>query len=192
MKRRDALKNIGLAAGFAVITPNIFGMLQSCTSDSESWTPSFLTSDEKSLVTNIVDVFLPKTANTPSASEVNVAQFIDTYIHDILGDKDQELTRGGFKKIIAILTPDSSSTIEDVTTEEYKNLLDKYLLSEEIDQEALEMSNSEFLNQLKWMTITAYKNSKFVGENILAYDPIPTEYYCGDLQELTAGKSWSL
>ena len=28
MKRRDALKNIGFAAGFAIITPSIFSMLQ--------------------------------------------------------------------------------------------------------------------------------------------------------------------
>jgi len=42
------------------------------------------------------------------------------------------------------------------------------------------------------MTIKAYKNSEEVGENILAYDPIPTAYYCGDLQELTDGKSYSL
>jgi len=42
------------------------------------------------------------------------------------------------------------------------------------------------------MTIYAYKHSEEVGENILAYDPIPTAYYCGDLQELTRGKSYSL
>ncbi len=198
MKRRDALKKIGLAAGFTAITPNIFGLLQSCTNDSESWTPSFLTSDEKSVVTNIVDVFLPRTVNTPSASEVNVAQFIDKYIHEILEDKDQELTRAGFKKIIAILIPDSSSRIEDIKAEEYKNLLDEHLLLEEIDNdpevdpEILEMTSSEFLNQLKWMTINAYKNSKFVGENVLAYDPIPMDYYCGNLEEITGGKSWSL
>ena len=42
------------------------------------------------------------------------------------------------------------------------------------------------------MTINAYKNSEEVGENILVYDPIPTANYCGDLQELTGGKSYSL
>ena len=31
MKRRDALKNLGLAAGFAITAPSIFSMLQSCT-----------------------------------------------------------------------------------------------------------------------------------------------------------------
>lgn len=201
MKRRDALKNIGLAAGFAVITPNIFGMLQGCSSDKESWTPSFFNSDEHSLVSSIIDVFLPKTTETPSASEVKVTEFIDTYIHQILNEKDQQITRSGFHNVISILTSNGSS-IESVTTEAYKKLLEDYMFDEEINQvddeykyeesEKLKLTTSEFLNQLKLMTIFAYKNSEFIGENVLAYDPIPTAYYCGDLQELTGGKSWSL
>ncbi len=199
MKRRDALKNIGLAAGFAAITPSIFGMLQSCTSTTETWIPSYLTSDEKIVVTNLVDIIIPKTATTPAASEVNVPQFIDNYILEVLEVKDQEITRTAFKKLISILKPDTDANLDEVTTEQYKSLLDKHMfLSNEKDPEreanpeALTMTTSELLNQLKWMTIYGYKNSEEVGENILAYDPIPTAYYCGDLQELTGGKSYSL
>ncbi len=200
MKRRDALKNIGLAAGFAIATPTILSILQGCTSESKSWIPSYLTEDEKSVVTNIVDVFLPKTKDTPSANEVNVPQFIDRYIFEILNDKNQQLTRIAFNKIITQLKVDNpSSSINELNPDNYKSLLENYMLLEnEIDQERVanpdseEMTLSEFLNQLKWMTINAYKNSEEVGENILAYDPIPTTYYCGDLQELTGGKSWSL
>ena len=199
MKRRDALKNIGLAAGFAAISPSIFSMLQSCTSNTETWIPNYLTSDEKVVVTNLVDVIIPKTATTPSATEVGVPQFIDNYILEVLETKDQEITRAAFNKIITLLRPDSESNLDDVTQEQYIALLDEHMfLSKEIDPEreanpdALWMTLSEFLNQLKWMTIYAYKHSEEVGENILAYDPIPSAYYCGDLQELTGGKSYSL
>jgi hypothetical protein len=199
MKRRDALKNIGLAAGFAAITPSIFGMLQSCTSDTETWIPSYLTSDEKIVVTNLVDIIIPKTATTPAATEVGVPQFIDNYILEVLETKDQEITRTAFDRIISILKPNQDSSLDDITTEQYKALLDNHMfLSEEIDPEraanpeALNMTSSELLNQLKWMTIYGYKNSEEVGENILAYDPVPAAYYCGDLQELTGGKSYSL
>ena len=78
-------------------------------------------------------------------------------------------------------------------------MLDEYLLIiDDIDEEreanleAEIMTTSEFLGQVKWMTISAYRNSEQVGENILVYDPIPAQYYCGDLQELTVGKSYSL
>jgi hypothetical protein len=199
MKRRDALKNIGLAAGFAAISPSIFSMLQSCTSNTETWIPNYLTSDEKVVITNLVDIIIPKTATTPAATEVGVPQFIDNYILEVLKVKDQEITRAAFNKIITLLKPDSEFNLDDVTQEQYKALLDEHMfLSKEVDPEreanpeALEMTSSEFLNQLKWMTIYAYKHSEEVGENILAYDPIPTAYYCGDLQELTRGKSYSL
>ena len=199
MKRRDALKNIGLAAGFAAITPSIFSMLQSCTSNTETWVPNYLTSDEKTIVTKLADIMIPKTATTPSASEVNVPQFIDNYILEVLETKDQEMTRAAFNKIITLLKRDTESNIGDVTLEQYKSLLDEYMfLSKEVDPEreanpeALSMTSSELLNQLKWMTIYGYKNSEEVGENILAYDPVPAAYYCGDLQELTGGKSYSL
>ncbi len=199
MKRRDALKNIGLAAGFAAISPSIFSMLQSCTSNTETWIPNYLTSDEKVVVTNLVDIIIPKTATTPAATEVGVPQFIDNYILEVLETKDQEITRTAFDRIISILKPNQDSSLDDITTEQYKALLDKHMfLSNEKDPEreanpeALIMTTSELLNQLKWMTIYGYKNSEEVGENILAYDPIPTAYYCGDLQELTGGKSYSL
>ena len=199
MKRRDAIKNIGLAAGFAAISPSFFSMLQSCTGNTETWTPSYLTSDEKTILTNLVDIFIPKTATTPAATEVGVPQFIDSYILEVLKPKDQKITRAAFNKIITILKPNSESNISNVSIENYKTLLDEYMfLNNEVDPErkanpeALSMTSSEFLNQLKWMTINAYKNSEEVGENILAYDPIPTAYYCGDLQELTDGKSYSL
>ena len=42
------------------------------------------------------------------------------------------------------------------------------------------------------MTISAYLTTEEIGENVLVYDPVPSQYYCGDLQELTGGKAWSL
>ena len=199
MKRRDALKKLGFAAGFAITAPSIFSMLQSCTADVKTWVPKFLTSNEQAVLTNLVDIILPKTATTPSATEVKVPQFIDQYIYEVLDIKDQEITRAAFNKFIGFLKLTETKSISDVTTEEYTALLDEYLLiTEDIDEEreanleAEIMTTSEFLGQVKWMTISAYRNSEQVGENILVYDPIPAQYYCGDLQELTGGKSYSL
>ena len=119
MKRRDAIKNIGFAAGFAAISPSIFSMLQSCTSDAETWTTSYLTHDEKTVVTNLVDIVIPKTATTPAATEVGVPQFIDNYILEILEPKDQEITRAAFNKIITLLKPDTESNLDDVSQDQY-------------------------------------------------------------------------
>lgn len=198
MKRRDALKNIGLAAGFAVAAPSFFSLLQSCTNEP-SWIPSYLNKEEQTVLTNLVDIILPKTATTPSATEVNVPQFIDKYIHEVLDTEDQGITRAAFTRVIAILKPNETTTIDKITTAQYTALLDKHLLVKgDIDEErkanpeAEIMTTSELLGQLKWMTINAYRTSEQVGENILMYDPIPTAYYCGDLQEISGGMSSSL
>ena len=198
MKRREALKNLGLATGFFVATPSIISLLQSCTAETNTWTPEFLSIDEGVVLTNLVDIILPKT-DTPSATEVNVPQFIDKYINEVLDDESQAQIKTAYGNIISVLKPNAEDKISKVTQDEYKALLDKYmLLEDDIDQEreanpdSEEMTKSEFLNNLKWMTINAFKTSQEIGENVLAYDPVPGAYICGDLQELTGGKSWSL
>ena len=198
MKRRDALKNLGLAAGFAITAPSIFSLLQSCTS-APTWMPTYFTNDEKEIVVNLVDIILPKTEGVPSATEVNVPQFIDKYITEVLNAEDQEAIRISFTEIIATLKPTIETDIRDVTTAQYTGLLDAHLLVKgEIDKdrlanpEALQPTKNEFLNHLKYLTITAYVTSEEIGENVLMYDPVPTAYYCGDLQEISGGKASSL
>lgn len=198
MKRRDALKNLGLAAGFAITAPSIFSLLQSCTS-APAWMPTYFTNDEKEIVVNLVDIILPKTEGAPSATEVNVPQFIDKYITEVLNLEDQEAIRVSFTDIITTLKITIETDIRDITTTQYTALLDTHLLVKgEIDEdrlanlEAVQPTKNEFLNQLKYLTITAYVTSEEIGENVLMYDPVPTAYYCGDLQEISGGKSSSL
>jgi hypothetical protein len=198
MKRREALKNLGLATGFVVASPSIISLLQSCTAEAKTWTPVFLSVEEGVVLANLVDIILPKT-DIPSATEVNVPQFIDKYIHETFDDESQAQVKTAFGAIITILKPNAETKIEKVTEYDYKALLDNHMLiKDEVDAEreanpdSKDMTKSEFLNNLKWMTINAYKTSQEIGENVLAYDPVPGAYYCGDLQELTGGKSWSL
>ena len=198
MKRRDALKKLGLAAGFAITAPSIFSLLQSCTS-APTWMPTYFTNEEKEIVVNLVDIILPKTEGTPSATEVNVPQFIDKYITEVLNLEDQEAIRVSFTDIITTLKITIETDIRDITTAQYTALLDTHLLVKgEIDEdrlanlEAVQPTKNEFLNQLKYLTITAYVTSEEIGENVLMYDPVPTAYYCGDLQEISGGKSSSL
>lgn len=199
MNRREALKNIGLTTGFIVATPTIISLLQSCTSDVKTWAPEFLTQDQGLVLNRLVDIILPKTEELPSATELNVPQFIDKYINEVIEDEGQANIKTAFNKIITILKPNAEDNIENITDEDYKALLDKYLLvKDEIDEEreanpeSLELTKSEFLNTIKMMTISAYLTTEKIGETVLKYDPVPSAYYCGDLEELTGGKDWSL
>ena len=198
MNRRDVLKNMGFATGYLIASPAILSMLQSCTSDVETWVPDFLSSEEGIVLTKLVDVILPKT-ELPSATEMNVPQFIDKYINEVLEDEQQNQVKNGFKMILSILKQDGIESVDKLTEDNYKSLLDQHMLVKgEIDEEratnpeSLELTKSEFLNSLKDITIMAYVTTEEIGERVLKYDPIPAAYYCGDLQELTGGKSWSL
>lgn len=198
MKRRDVLKNIGFTAGFFVVTPSIISLLQSCTSDVKTWTPEFLSPEQGIVLANLVDIILPKT-DIPSATEMNVPQFIDKYINEVLEDEQQEQYKNAFNNILAILKKDGNESVEKISEDDYKSLLDTYMLGkDDIDQErednpeSLEMTKSEFLNNVKLITIKAYVTTEEIGEHVLAYDPVPGAYFCGDLQELTGGKAWSL
>jgi len=197
MKRREVLKNIGFATGFFVVTPTVMSLLQSCNTDIKTWIPEFLTQEQGAVLTKLVDIILPKT-DLPSATELNVPQFIDKYVNEVLEKDIQVQVNDGFDYIIAELKEGDIMNIEKVSEENYKAILDKYLLVKgEIDKERESnpdgeiMTKSEFLNGLKSMCITAYLNTEEIGERVLKYDPIPSQYYCGDLQELTGGISYS-
>lgn len=198
MKRREALKNIGLTTGFIVATPSLMTLLNSCTTEKEHWQPTYLNVEQGIFLTRVVDIILPKT-DTPSASEVNVPEFIDRYMSEVMEEEEQKKQMNRFNSMSAMLKEKYNEDLDKITDDEYKEVLDEYLLKRgDIDPQRdanpndSEYTDYEFLGGIKWMTINAYRNSEQVGENVLVYDPVPAQYYCGDLQELTGGKSYSL
>ena len=62
MERRSALKNMGLAFGYAVATPTLLSLLQSCKDKPAfaEWTPSFLSKEHGYALAQTLDVILPK------------------------------------------------------------------------------------------------------------------------------------
>ncbi|RTE55530.1 gluconate 2-dehydrogenase subunit 3 family protein [Arenibacter aquaticus] len=215
MDRRKALKSMGLALGYTVATPTLISIVQSCKQDAAiTWTPDFLSPTEGSMLTQLVDIILPKT-DTPSASEVQVHIFIDRFADQVMKKEQQDLfkmTMGKFldkalqdsgKKEIADLGPEHlepvlSAALKISKEDEAKKfkVINAYTESVKAGETASlddEVSRFAFANNLRGLTILAYKSSEYVGENVLSYLPVPGEYIaCGDLQELTGGKAWSL
>lgn len=199
MKRRDVLKRLGIASGAIIATPTILSMLNACTAEPKVWTPRFLTISQGKVLQDLVDVFLPETAELPSAKAVNIPEFIDRYVAEIYVEKDQEIFKSAFENTLTRLKNFTDKDPGDITNEDLKIFLDEHLkVKGEIDTVRGNnpnfdgMTTSEFLDSLKWFTINAYLNSEKIGEEVLAYDPIPGAYHCGDLNELTGGKRWSL
>ncbi|MFH6602894.1 gluconate 2-dehydrogenase subunit 3 family protein [Maribacter algicola] len=215
MNRRKALKNMGLSLGYAVATPTLISIVQSCKTEKVlEWTPEFFSREEGAVLTKLVDIILPKT-DTPSASEVQVNIFIDRFADQVMEAEQQDFVRMSLGKFLGkALENAGKEKIEDLTSEDLEPVLASSLKVSKEDQvtyhetinsykeaiaegQAAQMDDNvahfAFADNLRGMTIWGYKASEFVGEEVLAYLPVPGEYIsCGNLQELTGGKAWSL
>ncbi len=196
MNRREAIKGLGLSFGYAVATPTVISILQSCKSDSQSiaWKPQFFSKDEGSVVSNLVDLILPKTDDLPGALDVNVAKFIDLYLDKVSDKQTQDNVKKGMTAILIEL----DKPVSKLNTDDYDKLLSKYLRAKPNELEAFKNNENDAiilnnLTRLRWQTIWVYKNSQQIGEEVLAYDPIPGKQLgCISLEEVTGGKAWSL
>lgn len=215
MERRVALKNMGLSLGYIVATPTLIGLVQSCKNEKVlEWMPDFFSKQEGAMLTHLVDIILPKT-DTPSASEVQVHLFIDRFSNEVLDKKQQDFLRLSTSKFVEKALKDSGKEkVEALTPEDLEPVLAATLkVTKEVEAAHFKVitsyneaiANGEtaqlddlvacfaFASDLRRMTIWGYKTSEYVGEEVLAYLPVPGEYIgCGDLQELTGGKAWSI
>lgn len=216
MDRRIALKNMGLALGYTIATPTLLGIVQSCKGETAiEWTPEFFTPEEGGVVKNLIDIILPKT-DTPSASDVNVHVFLDKFINEIMEKEQQDFIKMTMGKFIGkALSNSGKETADKLNSEDLEAVYSKsWSISKEQKDIAFEsiqayneaIANGEtaslddstaifaFANNVKENTIYGYKSSEHVGEKVLAYLPIPGPNYipCGDVQELSGGKAWSI
>lgn len=198
MKRRAVLKRLGLASAAIVATPTVISLLHSCSTEPKLWAPQFLSIEEGQALRKMVDVFLPK-SDTPSGTEVNIPEFIDRYISEVYDTEDQLAFKDAYAKMLVKLKNISQKQVDDLEDKDIQNFLDTHLkVKGEIDTERQDNPNyeglttSECLNAIRGLCIGIYLRTEKIGEEVLAYDPVPGAYYCGDLEELTQGKRWSL
>ena len=215
MDRRIALKNMGMALGYTVATPTLLSLVQSCKSENVmTWTPDFFSVDEGAVITKLVDIILPKT-DTPSATEVQVNIFIDRFADQVMEKEQQDFVKMITGKFIEKALKDAGkenaadlepADLETALSASLKISKDQQTANEEAVGEFMEAAAKgetatlddtaaiyAFTSNMRGMTIWGYKTSEYVGENVLAYLPVPGEYVaCGDVDDLTAGKAWSL
>ena len=217
MERRSALKNMGMAFGYAVATPTLFSLLQSCKSKPAyaEWTPSFLDKEHGYAMAQTLDVILPKT-DTPSATEMNVHVFIDAYLDEVMPLEQRDFVVLKMSKFYdKVLADSGKESLMDIEPADIESALGTYLKKrtddeEEAHSEAImnymeaileggegslddDIARFSFANDLRDLATWAYKSSEYIGEEVLAYLPIPGEYIpCGDMETLTGGKAWSL
>lgn len=209
MDRRTALKNLTLATGYTIGAPTILSVLKSCKSDVSTWSPVFLTEAQGHVVKHLVDIILPKN-ETIGALDVNIPQFIDLMYNDVQDEESQNEFKTSSEVFEVKFESVFSKKPIDGTKEDFEKILETYFKIPEDQEEAvfrllnkdvIEVLPQEketyymykFLTKVREYSLYGYFTSEQVGENILAYDPVPGPYIpCESIEELTNGKAWSL
>tara|TARA_B100000902_G_scaffold282978_1_gene268970 strand:- start:84 stop:686 length:603 start_codon:yes stop_codon:yes gene_type:complete len=200
MDRRRVLKKIGYGSAAIVVSPQIIKMLHSCKSNVNNYSPIFFANDQFQFVSKIMALIIPKT-DIPSAIELKLPEFLDNYIVVVMNQNDKEtiLRRtNNFIKLILNETKKNSSmeiNSNDLNTQLKKYLLasDKQIESWEKGPKSQELEVYNYLIQVRSLTLNAFRLNEYIGEKVLAYDPIPGERrVCLDLKKTTGGKRWSL
>lgn len=216
MQRRDALKRIGLSMGYVVATPTLLSIIQSCKNEP-NWIPINFTQEEGNVIYALTDIIIPKT-DTPGATELDVPQFIDAFVHAVFRDNTLKVfndSKNAFIKKLRATTEQEELT--ELPSEVLTSLLDIYLkIDKEKERElgikiGLHTVEDEapvsfdirpleeddliynFLSTIRGLSIWGFQENELIGEEVLAYKQIPGEQKgCVDLQEATGGKAWSL
>lgn len=214
MDRRKALRTIGFGTTAITVSPAVVGILQSCQSQTKSFTSIHFSKDEFSVVSQLMDLIIPKT-DIPGASELKLPEFLDGFIDTILNKKAQKGITNGLNHFISVsLEEAGKESAADLNSSDLDNQLAKYLKADQEQQKTWVKENKAFQKvskedanrsapaiavayafavQLRSMTINAFKTNEYIGESVMAYVPIPGEQKgCVDLMETTGGKAWSL
>lgn len=200
MDRRRVLKKIGYGSAAMVVSPQIINMLHSCKSNVNKYLPIFFANNQFQFVSKIMDLVIPKT-DIPGAIELKLPEFLDNYIVVVMNQNDKETIirrTNNFIKLILNETKKNGSmeiNSNDLNTQLKKYLLasDKQIESWEEAPKSQELEVYNYLIQIRSLTLNAFRLNEYIGEKVLAYDPIPGERkVCLDLKKTTGGKRWSL
>ena len=209
MDRRTALKNLTLATGYTIAAPSILGVLQSCKTDTLTWIPEFLSPAQGFIVKQLVDVILP-TSSLPGALDVNIPEFIDLMYKDVFDENEKQKFLKGAEVFETKFSSVFNKKATKGTKENYTDILKTYFdIPKEKQQSVFNLlkknisdiseNNREkyhiytFLTSVRDQSIFGYFTSQKIGEDVLAYEAIPIDYIpCGNMDELTNGRAWSL
>lgn len=191
MDRRKALRNIGSGIGAIAITPTVVSLFQSCQT-AVTYTPVFIPAEDFGIVSNLMELIIPKT-DIPGAIELKLPEFADAYIDAVWDKERQDNFVDAWKAFKEAGTSAAGKTnASELSGTDWDAQLAKYL-KQGNDVPAGEEDAAKFAGQLRNLTVNAFKTNEFIGENVLAYAPVPGQQKgCVDLMETTGGKAWSL
>lgn len=200
--------------GGALSAPTMIAMLEGCKSNTatEAATSFGFSTDYKSLVSEIAEIIIPKTA-TPGAKDAGVGQFIEMMLKDCytaaqqehfmkgLGELDGSSKKvNGGKKFLESTPAQQTALLKSFETmsneEAKKNDAAKKIVDAEtgLTKETkgkTEAPPTPFFKLMKELTLLGYFTSEVGATQALAYVAVPGQYV-GCVKMTPGQKAWAL
>ena len=188
MKRREAFKNISLFLSGTLVLPTSSIFLNSCSSPDKEldWIPKYLNNDEAFLLNELSNTIIPN-SDFPGALVVGVPSEIESYIFNVLEEKNINEFRDGLKELDIYLNNRSSKSYYDSNLFEKTNILNTIQKNKDSEIRKAYMS-------IKYLVVTSYFRSEVGATQVLKYNgpSIVLGEYKGCIPFEEVGKTWAI
>lgn len=187
MKRRKAIKNMGMSVAGLLAAPAFCSLLLGCQEDSsEKGIKRFIfNSKQDQMVAEISELIIPAT-ESPGAKEAGVSRFIDLMLKDCYYENDQQRFLEGLDRMENECQKNYNRPFLKASTEQQK-----VLLKNEAQDGQEPPRPTRFFQLMKELTLLGYFTSEVGATKALAYNPNPGKFN-GCIPLKKGDKAWAL
>ena len=198
MNRRESLKYKAVISAGVISSSTLLTIFTGCRQEmeSESWSPSFLSSDHLRLVQRVLDLWLPRT-ESPGALDLKIDRFLDKAVSKMYDEETKVGVKLGLDGFNQQAVEAFGKTFLELNDEEATMFL---MGVEQIEgpQRSLwgapigETKEPSLYRNMKFIAYWAFFNTEVIAKEYLNYDPIPGEFKpCIPIEDV-GGKAWSI
>lgn len=179
MRRRNAIKKIGLAAGGIFLLPSCNFSEEKAAQVIEEFQ---INPSQKDLLKYLISAIIPKD-NLPGAEDLKVENFVWIMLKETFGKASQTSFIAGLNQFSKKIEKDKAKTFTKLSQDEKVAAL--YELDAEIDKGDVDDLHY-FIEVSKKLTIQGYLQSEYIMTEIMPYQLVPGGH--GNCEDVSAGK----
>ena len=169
MKRRNAIKNLGLSFGSIALSGSVISLSQSCQTSGDKWSPMFFNKNQVSEIEKIMELIIPET-DTPGAISLK-----------IISNSNKKLFQDNLNFLFDKIKNESEGLNDK--NKIYEAFLKEYLNKKDFKNEK-EKKLTDLLESIRLLSVRSYMINEYVMTKILRYQISPGKYQgCADLDE---------
>ncbi len=175
MKRRTALKQLGLLAGTAVLLPSCIG--KTITQPTITLHKIAITGNQENVLAAMANCLIPKT-DTPGASELKAHHFALRMIDDCSEPEAQQKFLTGLSQVEKAMEDKTGKTFEEATAEEQQLFFKEVAAGTVVPKLKEGEVNviAEFYSPFRNFVIQGYMGSEYVMADVFGYNMIPGRF----------------